>query len=241
MKSREYLIDVYNDTMQHIENGEYDSDLNSKKITMLSVLRNIGKIKKSGIILVENDDCINVALNLSKEGKTCMLNMASYKKPGGGVKTGAMAQEEELARRSNLMCGLDHKDFYPLQMNEYIYTNDVTFFKNKYYEIIDPFKCDVITMAAVNLNGLDRHKEYESIMIDKISMMLYEPYQHGCKNLVLSAFGCGVFKNDPQYVASLFKKLLDNGFASLYNKVIFAILNDNNSVGNNYQIFNDIM
>jgi len=239
--NREKLIGVYDDTMMLIKNGDYKSDLNSEKLTMRRIPPDRNKIKKPGIILVENDDCVNVALNLSKEGKTCMLNMASYKKPGGGVKTGAMAQEEELARRSNLMCGLDNMNFYPLQMNEYIYTQNVTFFKNKYYEVIDPFDCDVITMASVNLNGLDMPTDYDSIMERKISTMLYTPYQYGCKNLVLSAFGCGVFKNDPQLVASLFKKILDDGFASLYNKVVFAILNDSNSVGNNYQIFSDIL
>lgn len=240
MKSREYLIDVYNDTIRQIENGDFNTKLNSQKLTNRRIPKN-NKIKKPGIILVENDDCINVALNLSKEGKTCMLNMASYKKPGGGVKTGAMAQEEELARRSNLMVGLDNRNFYPLQINEYIYTQDVTFFKNKYYENIDPFDCDVITIASVNLNGLDKPIDYEDVMSKKISTMLYTPHQYGCKNLVLSAFGCGVFKNDPHFVASMFKKLLDNEFASLYNKIVFAILNDNNSVGNNYEVFNDIM
>jgi len=239
--NREDLISVYQDTVDLIEDGHYKSELNSEKLTMRVVPPYRNKIKKPGIILVENDDCINVALNLSKEGKTCMLNMASYKKPGGGVKTGAMAQEEELARRSNLMVGLDNMNFYPLKMNEYIYTQNVTFFKNKYYEVIDPFDCDVITIASVNLNNLDIPKDYEEIMTQKISTMLYTPYQYGCKNLVLSAFGCGVFKNDPHFVASLFKKILDDGFASLYNKVVFAILNDRNSVANNYQIFSDIM
>ena len=57
--------------------------------------------------------------------------IASYK--NGGVKSGAMHQEEELAERSNLMYGLP-QEFYPLSIDEYIYTQDVTFFKNKYYQ-----------------------------------------------------------------------------------------------------------
>ena len=165
--------------------------------------------------------------------------MASYKKPGG-VRNGSMAQEEELARRSNLVWGLP-QELYPLLVNDYIYTKDVTFFKNKYYGIIDSFKCDVITMAALNIREDVIPKSYESIMVNKISNMLWTPYNNGCKNIVLSAFGCGVFGNDPRFVANLFKKILDQGFLSLYDNISFAILNDSNSVGSNFEIFKNIL
>lgn len=237
--TRENLIDVFTDTTNRVESGEYNSDIYSE-------LRDINDIKKplirssdSGNILVQNDDCINVANQFSKLGKTCMLNMASYKKPGGGVKSGSMAQEEELARRSNLMWGLPI-EYYPLSMNEYIYTRDVTFFKDKNYNIINEFNCDVITIASVNLNGLDKPRNYEELMRNKIETMLYYPYQNGCKNLVLSAFGCGVFKNDPYFVAGLFDELLDS-YSRFYSNTSFAILNDRNSVGSNYQIFKEIL
>jgi uncharacterized protein (TIGR02452 family) len=116
-----------------------------------------------------------------------------------------MAQEEELARRSNLMYGLP-QEFYPLSIDEYIYTQDVTFFKNKYYQVIPSFDCDIITIAAINRSE-STPANYEEIMEEKISNMLYIPYKNGCKNLVLSAFGCGVFKNDPHFVSELFKSL----------------------------------
>lgn len=244
---REQLIRVFADTVNHIENGEYNKDIQCSKNRLNPIELDSDSVKPyskwkrslptSGIITVENLDCIEVANRLSKDGKTCMLNMASYKRPGGGVKTGAMAQEEELARRSNLMYGLP-QDFYPLSVDEYIYTHDVTFFKNKYYQIIPSFDCDVITMAAINRSA-STPSNYEEIMEEKISNMLYIPYKNGCKNIVLSAFGCGVFKNDPNFVSIMFKNLLDSGFSSLYSKISFAILNDRNSVGSNYQIFRD--
>jgi len=236
---REQLIRVFTDTVSHIENGEYNKDLHCSKNRLSSIELDSDLIKKPGVITVENLDCIEVASRLSKEGKTCMLNMASYKKPGGGVKSGAMAQEEELARRSNLMYGLP-QEFYPLSIDEYIYTQDVTFFKNKYYQVIPSFDCDIITIAAINRSE-STPANYEEIMEEKISNMLYIPYKNGCKNLVLSAFGCGVFKNDPHFVSELFKSLLDSGFSSLYSRVSFAILNDRNSVGSNYQIFKETL
>lgn len=236
---REYLIKVFDDTIRRIDAGEYKTDsIYCDKYNLTN--HSISKGKNRATITVDNDDCINIASKLSKSGFTCMLNMASYKRPGGGVKKGAMAQEEELSRRSNLIYGLP-EEWYPLSLNDYIYTQNVTFFKDRHYQIMDPFDCDVITMAAVNLNGLDAPHNYDEIMSKKISNMLYTPYENGCDNLVLSAFGCGVFKNDPHYVAGLFKTIMDSGFDTLYKRISFAILNDRNSVGSNYQIFKEVI
>ena len=180
-----------------------------------------------------------VAERLSKLGRTCMLNMASYKHPGGGVMRGAMAQEEELSRRSNLMLDLTTYE-YPLSLNEFIYSKDVTFFKDGNYQLMDSFDCHVITIASINLNGLPMPKNYEAIMRTKIRTMIVEAQINGCENLVLSAFGCGVFKNDPYVVAQYFKDELVH-LGAYFDNVVFAIINDRNSVGSNYEIFNEVL
>ena len=74
-------------------------------------------------IYVKNLDCIQETLYLSKSGKTLLLNMASYKRPGG-VRNGARAQEECLFRCSNLIQVVPNS-FYPLKENEALYTKDV--------------------------------------------------------------------------------------------------------------------
>jgi uncharacterized protein (TIGR02452 family) len=105
---------------------------------------------------------------------------------------------------------------------------------------------DVITMAAPNMNLENKYynaKEvdgnYEVIMKNKINAMLDVAAINGCNNIILGAWGCGVFKNDPATVAKLFKEVLETK-PYLFEKVVFAIINDTNSVGNNYQIFYDI-
>ena len=232
------LISVFEDTCKRIDNGEYDSELKSYKHN-IDAFKSDYLFDGKGKLSVDNMDCILVAQEFSKLGKTCVLNMASHKRPGGGVARGARAQEEELSRRSNLVYGLP-EEYYPLSDKEYIYTNNVTFFKDDNYDIISEFDCDVITIPAININnGLPR--DYNKLMENKVRTMLYEPFEQDCTNLVLSAFGCGVFKNDPFYVAKLFKRILDEGFLELYDNVSFAIINDRNSVSDNYVAFKNIL
>ena len=238
MSKKHHLIDVFIDTENRVNNGEYNKYLKcTLKIFDKTLVKSpMFKVTNSdGIISVQNIDCIEAAHQLSLQDKTCILNMASYKKPGGGVRSGAMAQEEELSRRSNLVFGLN-SHFYPLGMNSYLYTEGVTFFKDNHYQIIDSFDCDVITIAAINLNHDIDSRTYHELTEEKIKSMIYEPYLHGCRNLVLSAFGCGVFRNDPEYISIVFERHIPL-MKSLYDNVVFAILNDHNSVANNFSIF----
>lgn len=231
-------VDVYLDTTSRVVKGEYTHKVSweAGKSSDTSLVIREGKPS----VTVVNEDCIEVARRLTSSGKTCMLNMASYKKPGGGVKSGAMSQEEELARKSNLMFGLP-EELYPLEMDDFIYTYGVTFFKGPYYAITEPFRCDIITVAAVNLNGLPIPDDYEKLMDSKVRTMLQFPQQHGCRNLVLSAFGCGVFKNHPLTVAHYFRRAILQGYGNGYDSIVFSVLNDRNSHGSNFETFKEVL
>ena len=70
-------------------------------------VNHIPTIEETTIVKVENVDCLVAAERLLKEGyHPAILNMASRQNPGGGVQTGAGAQEENLFRRSNLFQSL---------------------------------------------------------------------------------------------------------------------------------------
>lgn len=235
------LIKVFNDTEDLCNKGHFSTTLDNKKHYIPEIIArpSLTNGKKAGNVIVLNDGCIAVAKELSEQGKTCMLNMASHTRPGGGVRKGAMSQEEELARRSNLIFGLNPKD-YPLGDDQFIYTHNVTFFKGDSYEVTAPFHVDIITIPALNIRE-GTPNDYEAVTMRKIEAMLLHPYKNKCENLVLSAFGCGVFANNPHTVATLFKLVLDAGWKDLYENIVFAIYNDKNSVGKNYEIFKETL
>lgn len=136
------------------------------------------------------------------------------------------------------------KDYYPIAEEGGICTQGVTFFKDgpSFYRLLEqPFECDVITIPAVRLGWEETPANYEELMENKISTMLALPYQYGCKHLILGAFGCGVFENDPRVVATIFKRLLDEGFASLYSQITFAILEDRRTGSTNFLTFQSIL
>ena len=235
--TKDELIAVYQNTKGRCADIEIPLSEKLYKAPSLSELNSY-----KGEIIVEPLDTVSAAIKYVGEGKTAVLNMASNKRKGGGVEKGAMAQEECLFRCSNLFTIPD--EFYPLEKNEFIYTHQATFIKSGSYETMWPMCADVITIAAPNLNQTNKYynasdsENYEELMNKKINAMLDAAASNECLNIILGAWGCGVFKNDPIIVANLFKSVL-NTKRYLFDKVIFAVINDHNSVANNYQIFAD--
>ena len=245
------LINVFQDTL------EISKNLPNNSITTKHTFKEIIGFHTDykGNVHVEPNDTVSSLKKWNKSGKTCILNMASAKRPGGGVERGASAQEESMFRCSNLWGSID-KSFYPLRTDECLYTQNSTFFKDKNYNWMEPIECDVMTIAAFNLNemghflgkrvakfeDLNKTIAYEDTTREKIRLMVSVPSTAGVKNLVLGAWGCGVYKNDPEKMAGYFNDVvIGEGYHSLYDNVIFAIINDNNSVGNNFEIFKRIL
>lgn len=228
------------------------------------------KVEGTSIIMVEENDCIEAAKRLVKEGyRPALLNFASSGHPGGGVETGCRAQEETICRRSSLSrsiysfdskyarkYGYDHKEGnnYPLSNLDFsiIYSPCVTFFR----EGIDctfmeePFQCAVITCAALNLKGRfelklteDGHMPDKAVDItrNKARAICRMGLRHGADALVLGAFGCGAFKNPPEEVATIFKDVLaEEEFKDRFKIVTFSIIEDHNSGGVNLKAFRKV-
>lgn len=186
---------------------------------------------------VVNDTTLNAALDLHKEGlNVAALNFASAKNPGGGFLTGARAQEESLCWSSALYQCLKDCEMYPyhrarhdgLYSHWVIYSPKVPVFRNNDALLEEHCNISFISSPAVNagvvLRNPHRRDEIKSAMRERIRRVLSVALIHGHDSMVLGAWGCGVFRNDPSEIASLFHDALRGQFHGAFAKVVFAIL-----------------
>jgi len=242
----EDLIEVYKDTLLRATNYPFGTTQVIDETYALDVFLQAKYHKKAGEVFVENIDSVGGLVKYGDENShVAILNMASAKTPGGGVAYGSKAQEEALFRCSNLGLSISRKH-YPLDINQALITEDVIFFKDKdYNDLKNGHKASVITCAAPILNDGDLEwyrDDYDAIINMKIEIILNAALKVNANILILGAWGCGVYKNDPTFIATKFKEHLDKeNRRYCYDKVLFAVINDQNSVGNNYEIFKSII
>ncbi len=166
------------------------------------------------------------------------LNFASAVRAGGGFLAGAQAQEETLARSSALYATLVNSEMYtanrafddPLYTDHLIYSPAVPVFRDDAGTLLDtPYPCSFVTSAAPNAGAVlesdpTRQPQLEHALRRRIERVLAVAARHGYRRLILGAFGCGVFCNDPALVARLFREQLSGAFAGVFDTVHFAVL-----------------
>lgn len=174
-------------------------------------------------------------------GDVVCLNFASAKNPGGGFLNGSQAQEESLARASGLYpCLSPVSGYYAtnrshpscLYTDNMIYSPAVPVIRDDEDQLLAvPYAVSLITAPAVNAGAVRANEPHhvsqiEPVMLDRIEKLLSLAVVHGHRLLVLGAWGCGVFKNDPADVARWFHvHLCGTGtFTRAFDVVTFAVL-----------------
>ncbi len=255
------LVNIANETLQILKAGSYRFDRNTnvnfsedlaaciKNTKLYKPDSNITFNKKSEdtIIVVTNQTTLAAGKELVDKGYynvTC-LNFASAKHPGGGFLKGSRAQEESLVRSSGLYASINQnamKEMYLYNQNlnglysDYsIYSPDVPVFRDDDYRLLNKYyKLSFVTSPAVNLNALDDYHKAYNTMFNRIDKILNICSENNSDALVLGAFGCGVFRNDPKDVADCFKKLLKTKYKGCFKEIIFAIKTNDNSLINTF-------
>ena len=173
-----------------------------------------------------------LSYDLGEEGTKpiLVLNLANPVNPGGGVRNGAKAQEEDLCRKSSLLLSLESRNalpYYEYNNSLHTYMGSDAIIINPQVEIIkdengslleDSVIVAVMTCAAPMLKyGMEgmTQSEYEAMMYGRITGMLNVAAYLGYKHLVLGAFGCGAFRNDARVVSDLFYKAYDKVLSQL--------------------------
>lgn len=189
---------------------------------------------------VQNCSTVDAILDLVSEGKKeiAVLNFASAKNPGGGFINGAMAQEESLAASSCLYKTLiAHEDYYKnnracgtmMYTHHAIYSPEVAFFRDGRFKLLPrPVTASVLTLPAVNMGQVrlrgENVRQAEQVMRERMQLALAIFARQKCRHLVLGAYGCGVFRNDPEQIALWWKELLTECFPEDFETVVFAVL-----------------
>ena len=210
------------------------------------------KLKNTVISVTEHRSFEAAALIHEKapDRRIAVLNFANAFYAGGGVKDGASAQEECLCRESTLFRVLDtpkaFKYYYKYNrcradykaLDNVIYSPDIIVFKDdsdfpQKLPEDKRFKVDVITCAAPDLrapfkvefpNQIPYMSEAEqfALHVKRAVHILSIAAYKGAESLVLGAFGCGVFNNNPETVAKAYKTAIDV-FPKYFDEIEFAV------------------
>lgn len=272
---RELRVDVFRSTVAAVRGGGYELDgiwIDLDEDGYAQLRRETAYYERSDRLTVPADrrgahetsvdvidaDCLEIARDLgTAEAPAAVLNMASRRNPGGGVATGAGAQEENLFRRSTLYQSLypfapyaDQYDVptdpaghaYPIPRESGgIYSSPICVFRSSeatgYAFLREPYAVAIVSVPAISRPELvesDGQLWLSEEMADatriKIRAILRIAAHHGHADLVLSAFGCGAFRNPPQHVADLFREtLVEEEFDGVFRNIVFAIFDDHNA------------
>lgn len=185
---------------------------------------------------VKNRSTLDAARALVREGHDVVaLNFASARHPGGGFLGGARAQEESLCRASGLYACLLTSKMYGhhagerggFYTNYAVYSPGVPVIRDDDGELLDPYyRCSFVTSPAVNVGATReaRRSQIRAEMARRVRKVLAIAAGHGHDAAVLGAWGCGVFRNDPEEVAELFREALGGEFHGAFARVVFAVL-----------------
>ncbi|MGY5034616.1 TIGR02452 family protein [Streptomyces sp. 900116325] len=198
---------------------------------------------RASVIEVTDESSLQAARRMTGEGagRIAVLNYASARNPGGGYLNGAQAQEEALCRGSALYATLLRApDYYAHHRAErsafytdrVIHSPGVPVFRDDRGRLLDtPYTVGFLTSPAPNAGVIrsrtpeDAHR-IPAVLASRAERVLEVAAVRGYRRLVLGAWGCGVFMNDPAQVAGAFRALLADGgrFAGHFEQIVFGIL-----------------
>ena len=93
-----------------------------------------------------------------------------------------------------------------------------------------PVKASVLTLPAVNMGQVilkgEDVEEAKRTMRRRMKLALGIFAEQKAKHLALGAYGCGVFRNDPQEVAVWWRELLEEGMGQYFASVFHAVLDN---------------
>ena len=199
--------------------------------------------------------------------KVAILNFADWTDVGGLVTTGAETQEEAICRCSSLYACISDitvSEYYSSHKkkvksegniararanNDIIYTPNVVILKDdsdpndiKVLKFNNENIVSVITCAApwnYYSEGISfTNDEIYNIHKAKAKRIFDVALTDNVDIIILGAYGCGAFRNDPAYVSKAYYDLLiKEGYVKYFKKVVFAIPTFGKVKDKNHNVF----
>jgi uncharacterized protein (TIGR02452 family) len=183
-------------------------------------------------VQVTNETTLGASFRLVERGlQPIALNFANGVQPGGGFLMGATAQEEVLCRSSALYQTLVGDPMYeehrrrqlPDSTDWAIYSPNVPVFRtDDGTELERPWLLSFITCAAPYAPAVGQPLAGD-LLNQRIHKLLAIAHGYGYSALVLGAWGCGAFANDPRRTAIDFRHALEHEYDRAFSEVVFAI------------------
>ncbi len=181
---------------------------------------------------VGNETTLQASKRLTDRGsRPLALNFANGIRAGGGFLEGALAQEEVLCRSSALHHTLVNDPMYEAHRQRprpdstawAIYSPDVPVFREDDGTALDqPWLLSCVTCAAPYAPAIGQ-PESGDLLRQRIHRVLGIARAFGHRELILGAWGCGAFGNDPRQTASDFRSVLETDFSGAFDEIAFAI------------------
>ena len=191
-----------------------------------------GRFFSKTVVQVCNETTLGAAERMIDRGlRPLALNFANGVNPGGGFLNGARAQEEALCRSSALYLTLLGDPMYenhrrrPRQDSTdwAILSPDVPVFRVDNGRVLEtPWLLSFVTCAAPYAPGVGQ-PESGNLLQCRIRRVLEIAKAYDYAALVLGAWGCGAFENDPERTAKDFRSALEGEFRGVFSEIVFAI------------------
>lgn len=206
-------------------------------------------------IKVVNQSVLDTAYDMivsQKLPNVSCLNFASAYHEGGGWLSGTMAQEESICYASGLyQTLLAQPQYYKdniafksgLFTDNIIYSPQVPIFRDNNHQYLHQYyNLDIVTSPAVKVSSLtwDEKQKITHVMEKRMDKVFQVFQDTNAKNLILGAWGCGIFGNEPIDIANMFNDQLSNPDDDAYefNEVVFAVYDRS---GRMYDTFEQIL
>lgn len=213
-------------------------------------------------ITLRNQDTLEAAFELHQRRKetekpVLVLNFAHPHRPGGGIRSKPGTQEEHLCVKTTLLCSLETEEAWPFyqtnldcgtmaQTDTVLYSPNTVVIRNPDLSLReDPFPIAVMTVSAPIASRMEPEElpDLENILRNRIYSMIRTAVEEGYTRLVLGAWGCGNFGNDPDLVAKIFQQMImgcndsdDTCFANFFEEIVMAVF-DGSVEQRRYQSF----